>query len=173
MGRDGSVFLRMARLYLWTPARVQVQARPSVQSMLQPRPTAGPWPLGLGRRTAGGGARLVYDRAMKVLLALLVVLLLILQYRLWFGDGSLQEVWRLREQALASQAEVQRLSQRNQALAAEVADLKSGMDAIEERARAELGMINTDETFYQFVLEQSTRARTAAPELLPTEPEQP
>ncbi|MGQ7844813.1 cell division protein FtsB [Granulosicoccus sp. 3-233] len=99
---------------------------------------------------------------MKVLLGLLLVLLLALQYRLWFGDGSLQEVWRLREQARASQAEVQRLSMRNQALAAEVADLKSGLEAIEERARAELGMIDKDETFYQFVLEQSVRSRPLA-----------
>ena len=102
---------------------------------------------------------------MKVLLGALVVLLLALQYRLWFGDGSLQEVWRLREQARASQSEVQRLSLRNQALAAEVADLKSGLEAIEERARAELGMIDKDETFYQFVLEQGVRARPLAPPL--------
>ncbi len=100
---------------------------------------------------------------MKVLLGLLVALLIALQIRLWFGDGSLQEVWRLREQARASQAEVQRLSLRNQALAAEVADLKSGLEAIEERARAELGMIDKDETFYQFVLEQGVRARPLTP----------
>ncbi|NND92250.1 MAG: cell division protein FtsB [Granulosicoccus sp.] len=94
---------------------------------------------------------------MKVLTVILVLLLLTLQYRLWFGNGSIQEVWRLREQARASSAEVQRLSMRNQALAAEVADLKSGLEAIEERARSELGMIDEDETFYQFVHEQSTR----------------
>lgn len=100
---------------------------------------------------------------MKVLLGLLVVLLVALQYRLWFGNGSLQEVWRLSEQARASQAEVQRLNLRNQELAAEVADLKSGLEAIEERARADLGMIDENETFYQFVLEQGVRARPMAP----------
>ncbi|ASJ74828.1 cell division protein FtsB [Granulosicoccus antarcticus] len=100
---------------------------------------------------------------MKVLIGVLVALLLALQYRLWFGDGSIQEVWRLREEALVSRQEVVRLNIRNQALAAEVADLKSGLDAIEERARAELGMIGEGETFYQFVREQSVRARPLIP----------
>jgi len=94
---------------------------------------------------------------MKVLIALLVVLLVGLQVRLWFGDGSLQEVSRLRAEARETQTELIRLRGRNQALAAEVADLKSGLDAIEERARAELGMIDPDESFYQFVREKSTR----------------
>ena len=90
---------------------------------------------------------------MKVLVGVLLVLLLMLQYRLWFGEGSIQEVSRLRSEAEQSRAEVIRLSSRNQALAAEVADLKRGIEAIEERARAELGMISEGETFYQFVLE--------------------
>lgn len=93
---------------------------------------------------------------MKILLAVLVVLFMALQYRLWFGDGNIQEVWRISEQAKASRAEVDRLTLRNQALAAEVADLKSGLEAIEERARSELGMIGEDETFYQFIREQRT-----------------
>lgn len=90
---------------------------------------------------------------MKVLVAVLVVLLLMLQYRLWFGDGSIQEVSRLHSEAASSRAELIRLNNRNKALAAEVADLKRGLDAIEERARADLGMISQGETFYQFVLE--------------------
>lgn len=90
---------------------------------------------------------------MKALVGVLLVLLLLLQYRLWFGEGSIQEVSRLRTEAAASRDEVDRLSTRNKALAAEVADLKRGLDAIEERARADLGMINQGETFYQFVLE--------------------
>lgn len=110
---------------------------------------------------------------MKVLLGILVVLLLALQYRLWFGNGSLQEVWRLREQARASQSEVQRLSMRNHALAAEVADLKSGLEAIEERARADLGMIDENETFYQFVLEQGVRARPLTPLASPADGSEP
>ncbi len=108
---------------------------------------------------------------MKVLLAVLVVLLLALQYRLWFGNGSVQEVWRLREQAKQNRAEVVRLNMRNQALAAEVADLKSGLDAIEERARAELGMIGEGETFYQFIREQRhTKSEDQPTQLQQAEP---
>ncbi len=92
---------------------------------------------------------------MKGLLTVLILVLLALQYRLWFGDGSVQEVWRLNQESKLAQEELLRLRSRNQALEAEVADLKSGLDAIEERARAELGMIDSDETFYQFVREHS------------------
>jgi cell division protein FtsB len=91
---------------------------------------------------------------VKVLLAILLVLFAALQWRLWFGDGSLQELSRLRDESAHSRSEVLRLTVRNQALAAEVADLKSGLDAIEERARGELGMINEGETFYQFIREK-------------------
>ncbi|MBX2885287.1 MAG: cell division protein FtsB, partial [Granulosicoccus sp.] len=96
---------------------------------------------------------------MKVLIAVLIALLLALQYRLWFGKGSIQELNRLREQAIVSRAEVHRLTNRNQALAAEVADLKRGLEAIEERARADLGMISPGETFYQFVRERGAERR--------------
>ena len=99
---------------------------------------------------------------MKLLLTALGVLLLALQYRLWFGDGSVQEVWRLREEARATRVELVRLEQRNRALAAEVADLKSGLDAVEERARSDLGMVDDEETFYQFVLEAPAEPATAA-----------
>ena len=88
---------------------------------------------------------------MKLVVVVLVALLASLQYRLWFGDGSLQELWRVREEARETRAEVLALRGRNQALRAEVSDLKSGLDAIEERARTDLGMIDPDETFYQFV----------------------
>ena len=88
---------------------------------------------------------------MKVLVAILVVLLLLLQYRLWVGDGSLGEVWRLHQAIEAQQKENERLAERNRALEAEVKDLKQGLEAIEERARSELGMVREDETFYQVV----------------------
>jgi len=97
---------------------------------------------------------------MKVLVGVLLVLLLLLQYRLWFGDGSIQEVSRLRDEAAASHEELVRLNTRNQALAAEVADLKRGLEAIEERARADLGMISEGETFYQFVMEAGAEQKT-------------
>jgi len=83
----------------------------------------------------------------------LLILLVLLQYRLWVGDGSLAEVWRLHGQVEAQKAENERLRERNQALDAEVQDLKQGQAAIEERAREELGMIREDETFYQIVEE--------------------
>ena len=83
----------------------------------------------------------------------LLILLGLLQYRLWMGDGSLAEVWRLHGQVEAQKEENERLRERNQALDAEVQDLKQGQAAIEERAREELGMIRKDETFYQIVEE--------------------
>lgn len=106
---------------------------------------------------------------MKWVTAGLLVLLIVLQYRLWFGEGSIQDVWRLHRQLAEQRAEMQGLITRNQALEAEVSDLKSGLDAIEERARARLGMINEDETFYQFVRD---RAAAAGPESTagPSEP---
>ncbi len=101
---------------------------------------------------------------MKVLLAVLLALLVALQLRLWFGDGSLQELSRLRDEAMHSRSEVLRLTIRNQALAAEVADLKSGLDAIEERARGELGMIDEGETFYQIIREKgASNNRVSSP----------
>jgi cell division protein FtsB len=94
---------------------------------------------------------------MRWLLWLLIVLLLLLQYRLWVGDGSLAEVWDLYQQVETQRDENQRLLERNQALEAEVQDLKQGLDAIEERAREELGMIKDGETFYQIIDEQPAK----------------
>lgn len=86
---------------------------------------------------------------MKVLAGVLLFLLLLLQGQLWFGQGSLPDLWRLKRAVEAQQDENRQLEERNAALAAEVADLKSGLEAIEERARSELGMIRDGETFYQ------------------------
>ena len=88
---------------------------------------------------------------MRWLVWLLVVLFVLLQYKLWVGDGSLAEVWDLYQQGELQKQENQRLQERNQALEAEVEDLKQGLDSIEERAREELGMIKDDETFYQII----------------------
>lgn len=81
------------------------------------------------------------------------MLLVLLQYKLWLGDGSLAEVWQLYQQVELQKEENHQLRERNQALEAEVQDLKQGLEAIEERAREELGMIREDETFYQIVEE--------------------
>ncbi len=88
---------------------------------------------------------------MKKLLILLVMLLVFLQYSLWFGDGSLQEVWRLHKDVEQQRQENAVLRERNEALEAEVLDLQQGLEAIEEHAREDLGMIKKGETFYQVI----------------------
>ncbi|MDH5547708.1 MAG: cell division protein FtsB [Gammaproteobacteria bacterium] len=90
---------------------------------------------------------------MKILLAILVFLFLALQYALWFGESSLPQSWTLREQVQEQKTENAKLIQRNKTLEAEVLDLKRGKDAIEERARSELGMIKKGETFYHIIEE--------------------
>ena len=86
---------------------------------------------------------------MKWFAAALVAALLLLQYRLWFSNAGVGEMMRLKGAVAAQQADNQRLSERNRQLAAEVRDLKQGYAALEERARTDLGMIGSNETFYQ------------------------
>lgn len=88
---------------------------------------------------------------MKWLWVLLVIFILGLQYRLWVGENSLAELWGVKLKMQEQAAVNDKLEARNDALKAEVADLKQGLDAIEERARSELGMIKENETFYQLV----------------------
>lgn len=88
---------------------------------------------------------------MNKLLLLLVLLLLYLQYQLWIGDGSLQDVWELHQEVELQRQENIELRERNAALEAEVTDLQQGLDAIEEHAREDLGMVKEGETFYQVV----------------------
>ena len=88
---------------------------------------------------------------MKAILILLVLLLAYLQYRLWFGDGNLFEVMQLRNEVQLQRDENIRLRERNAALDAEVRDLQQGLDAIEEHAREDLGMVKEGETFYQII----------------------
>lgn len=88
---------------------------------------------------------------MRVLVLILATLVLLLQYPLWFGNGGLLGLWQLKREIAAQQAENQRLRERNQALTAEVLDLKEGLEAVEERARAELGMVKRGETFYHVI----------------------
>lgn len=79
----------------------------------------------------------------------LLLLFTALQVRLWVGEGSLAEVVQLQRQLAELQGELAQLRERNAALSAEVEDLRTGTEAIEARARRELGMIRDDETFYQ------------------------
>ena len=74
---------------------------------------------------------------MRGVIFALVVLLCYLQYALWFGKGGLRDVRLMREVVTEQEVEIERLKERNQTLAAEVADLKQGLEAIEERARSE------------------------------------
>jgi len=87
-------------------------------------------------------------KALRIIFVLLIVLLL---YPLFFGKGSWLRVWNVNQQ-VKQQTEQNKLDeQRNDALKAEVRDLKQGKDAVEERARSELGMIKADEEFYQVI----------------------
>jgi cell division protein FtsB len=88
---------------------------------------------------------------LRYVALLLLILLLALDVKLWTGDWSMREVWRLRERVAEQKLENQKLKQRNEALSAEVQDLKNGNEAVEERARSELGLVKPGETFYQVV----------------------
>lgn len=88
---------------------------------------------------------------MRTLTIILIILLVLLQYRFWVGEGSQQEIWRMKKAVDLQQQENEKLRARNKALEAEVQNLKKGLDAIEERARSELGMIKEGETFYQVI----------------------
>ena len=108
-------------------------------------------------------------KPLRVLLLLLALVLAGLQYTLWLGSGGHREVAGLQQQVATQQAENLRLQERNDALAAEVEDLKSGEAAVEERARSELGMVKPGETFYRVVEDApaSAVAPTPAPAASP------
>ena len=88
---------------------------------------------------------------MRVLLAILLIVLVALQFKLWFGEGGYRDVQRLAQRVEEQAAENEMLAQRNRELKAEVEDLRQGLEAIEERARSELGLIKENEEFYQVV----------------------
>ena len=95
---------------------------------------------------------------MKIIAFVLLVLLIWLQYKIWLQDGGIPEVIQLQQEVEEVKTEVQRLHERNSSLDAEVKDLKKGLDAIEERARSEMGMIKEGEIYYQ-VIEPETDAQ--------------
>lgn len=103
---------------------------------------------------------------MKWLALALAVITLLLQQRLWLSDDGVRELARLQEAVSAQREHNEGLQARNLQLAAEVADLKKGMTALEERARSELGMVAPNESFFQVVPRGASsagesRARTA------------
>ena len=88
---------------------------------------------------------------MRLLIMALIIAFLGLQYRLWFGDGSLSEVVQLSAELEMQKQKLRDLEERNRTLEAQVLDLQSGFDAYEEKARNDLGMIKKGETFFQIV----------------------
>ena len=107
---------------------------------------------------------------MKVLSFILIVLIALLQYPLWVGKGSWLKVWEFDQQVVTQHEINQKLQIRNAALDAEVRDLKQGSDAIEERARSELGMIKKDEIFFH-VLEENKKNNSQAGKFAEDNPE--
>jgi cell division protein FtsB len=88
---------------------------------------------------------------MRALLAILIVLLVALQLKMWFGEGGYRDVQRLAQRVEEQARENEMLAQRNRELQAEVEDLRQGLEAVEERARSELGLIKEGEEFIQVV----------------------
>ncbi|MFL1406393.1 cell division protein FtsB [Marinobacter sp. M1N3S26] len=88
---------------------------------------------------------------MKVLWSIMVILIVLLQVRLWVGEGSYAQVWGLSETIAEQRQENAKLAARNERLYAEVRNLGSGQGAVEERARKDLGLIRNDETFFLVV----------------------
>jgi cell division protein FtsB len=86
---------------------------------------------------------------MKILAAVLVSLIVLIQIPLWLGKGGWLRAWQLEDMVSTEKGKNSKLELRNAGLAAEVKDLKTGTDAVEERARYELGMVKKDEVFYQ------------------------
>ncbi|MDP1603058.1 MAG: cell division protein FtsB [Legionella sp.] len=88
---------------------------------------------------------------MRSIIIILILALIGLQYKLWLGDGSILQ-WRQLESKIAAQKkENETLASRNRAIEADILELKSGDQALEEQARFELGMVKNDELYYQFV----------------------
>ena len=88
---------------------------------------------------------------MRLITAVLILFLVLLQYRLWFGKNSVPDYLALEEEVTRQLANNNKLKQRNKLLYADTDDLKSGTEAIEERARHELGMIKQGETFFRVI----------------------
>jgi len=94
---------------------------------------------------------------MRWLIVFFSLLLILLQYPIWFSDSSLPSAWRLQSQIDAQKIENQKLEERNRLLKAEVEDLKKGLEVVEEKARTELGLIKDGETYYQVIDNQAVK----------------
>ena len=96
---------------------------------------------------------------MRLLTLLLIILLAALQYRLWFGQNSVADYFRQQQELRSQLASNQELLKRNRLLKADVTDLQQGLEAIEERARNELGLIRDDEVFFRLFSQRDAEAR--------------
>jgi cell division protein FtsB len=102
---------------------------------------------------------------MRLILIFLFALLVLIQYPLWLGKGGWFRVWDLDQQVHSAQEKNDELKARNDKLASEVKDLKDGQEAVEERARSEMGMIKQDEIFVQ-ILDANTSITVETAEAL-------
>lgn len=107
---------------------------------------------------------------MRYLVITLLVILALLQYRLWFSPGGLADVNKLERTKQDLIGENEQLRERNASLAAEVIDLQHGLEAVEERARSEMGMVKSDEVFYQIIDNPDQSTREAMPGIPLEEP---
>jgi cell division protein FtsB len=106
---------------------------------------------------------------VKKLIVFLLVLIALLQYRLWLGDGGIAELQKLQDRIDQLTEEGEKRRERNAALEADVRDLKEGTDSIEERARQELGMIKQGEIFIQVIEMPKSKTHERAPQTKPSE----
>ena len=97
---------------------------------------------------------------MKIIAFVLLLLLVWLQYKIWLQDGGIPEIIQLQQEVKEVKTEVKKLQERNASLDAEVKDLKKGQDAIEERARSEMGMIKQGEVYYQVIESEADTQKT-------------
>jgi len=93
-------------------------------------------------------------RTMRLIASILFALLLLLQAQLWFGSHGVFQLWSMENTIDANQARNTELRERNEALHAQVQELKAGEEALEDRARSQLGFIKEGETFYRVIPEQ-------------------
>ena len=107
---------------------------------------------------------------MRLILIVLAGLLILIQFPLWLGKGGWLKVWDLDQQVTAAQKKTDELKARNAKLASEVQDLREGTEAVEERARYELGMVKDGEIFVQ-ILDANQKPAESAP--APTNPARP
>jgi cell division protein FtsB len=96
---------------------------------------------------------------MRVLVVILLLVLLLTQYKLWFGEGGYSAISGLEDRVATQNEENLMLSTRNDELRAEVEDLRERLDAVEERARSELGLVREGEEFFQVVPEGGSNTR--------------